>query len=333
MTKTGVSVVICCYNSEERLPATLAALAKQAGCECSCEVVLVDNKSTDNTAGRAIEIWRELGNPFPMRVETEPRAGTAYARRLGVRTARYDIVLFCDDDNHLCSSYIERGVKLLGVTNNVVALGGVGQPVYESQPPSWYSWCLRFLACVPQAEKDGRLSVGSTLYTAGMFVRRGVLLDLWSTEFEGLLSGRVGTKDLASGEDSEMTLLISLAGHDLAYSSELQFGHFIPGSRMRWEYIRKLRFAMGRANARLLPHRLLALQREKTLRASWLFQFTASLLRVVRYSLAAPVDVQSRIEGYYFLGRATELMRHPRLIRRGIRKLKAAKIRKTQQYD
>ena len=54
----GVSVVICCHNSTERLSPTLAHLAAQQVPDgVDWEVLLIDNMSTDGTADMARSLW------------------------------------------------------------------------------------------------------------------------------------------------------------------------------------------------------------------------------------------------------------------------------------
>jgi cellulose synthase/poly-beta-1,6-N-acetylglucosamine synthase-like glycosyltransferase len=54
----GVSVVICCYNSSQRLPQTLGhLLAQECEVDLPWEVIVVDNASTDGTAEVARSVW------------------------------------------------------------------------------------------------------------------------------------------------------------------------------------------------------------------------------------------------------------------------------------
>lgn len=320
----GVSVVICCYNSATRLRDTLVHLAAQDCATISWEVLVVDNNSTDSTATVAREVWESLNTNIPLRIVREQRLGQAAARRTGVKQSTHEYILFCDDDNHLAPDYIRKSCEILNSNLTLAAVGGRGRPVYEEVPPAWFENCLRFLACCPQSASDGIMKPGATMYTAGMLARRSALMNLWSSEFQGLLSGRIGTKSLSAGEDSEMSILLTMSGYQLWYSSQLVFQHFIPVSRTRWQYIRKLRWATGRANARLLPHKLLALNNHDSIRSIWILQVLSSGVRALLHMLRGTVDWNSRIESYFFWGRLLELLRRPLLIRNGITVLKRA---------
>lgn len=324
VAEQGVSVVICCYNSAARLKDTLIHLANQDVGECDWEILVVDNNSTDNTADFAMKTWAELNPPTRLRVVSETKPGQAEARRTGVLESAFEFILFCDDDNHLASDYIRLASEVLQANSEVAAIGGRGFPVYEESPPSWFGNCLRFLACNEQSNTDGIMKPASAMYTAGMLVRRSALMSLWTTDFRGLLSGRIGTKSLSGGEDSEMSILLTMSGHKLWYSSSLRFEHYIPAGRTNWKYIRRLRWAMGQANARLLPHKLLALNRQDGIRSIWILQVLSSAVRAVLHMARGTYDRNSRIESYFFCGRLFELLRRPRLIRDGIRVLQQA---------
>jgi len=65
-SKDGISVVICCYNSASRLPATLQHIAEQSlDSEILWEIIIVDNASTDNTAEIASTYWQFLNCRIP----------------------------------------------------------------------------------------------------------------------------------------------------------------------------------------------------------------------------------------------------------------------------
>nr|HAD52125.1 glycosyltransferase family 2 protein [Algoriphagus sp.] len=94
---TGISIIICTYNGELRLPITLEYISKLRF-EGPWELLIVDNASKDNSNFIAQEFFK--GNPIIQgKVVFEPNAGLTHARQKGWRTANYDIVLFCDDDN------------------------------------------------------------------------------------------------------------------------------------------------------------------------------------------------------------------------------------------
>jgi glycosyltransferase involved in cell wall biosynthesis len=107
----GVSVAICCHNSETLLPATIAHLRNRCvSRDMKWEVLVIDNASTDKTAMVARKCWGDDG-PAPMRVVHGNRLGLSYARERAFNEAKYEIVSFIDDDNWVAPEWI-RTVSL-----------------------------------------------------------------------------------------------------------------------------------------------------------------------------------------------------------------------------
>lgn len=84
------SVIVPAYQAAGTLPACLAALAGQNIHHGNYEVIVVDDGSTDDTAG----IARAAG----ITVITQPHAGAAAARNRGAAAAHGDLLLFTDAD-------------------------------------------------------------------------------------------------------------------------------------------------------------------------------------------------------------------------------------------
>ncbi|POX56394.1 bi-functional transferase/deacetylase [Streptomyces sp. Ru71] len=85
-----VSVIVPAYNEKECIANTLASLARSTH---PIEIIVVDDGSTDGTAG----IAESLGMPN-VRVVRQENAGKPAALNNGVRHASYDIVVMMDGD-------------------------------------------------------------------------------------------------------------------------------------------------------------------------------------------------------------------------------------------
>ena len=236
---TGVSVILCCHNSARRLPDTLLHLSRQmvpTGIEW--EVVVVDNASTDNTAEEAGKVWPQDAKA-PLRLVPQPIAGLSHAREKGVESARYDFLLFCDDDNWLDPNYVARAYEILAKHPRVALAGGWGEPVVENKSPRWFADFSGPYGTGPQGAQAGVVSPLMTFYGAGAVVRKEDYLQLKSEGFRFFLSGRKGKK-LTTGEDRELAYAFSLNGKELYYDPEMKFRHFIPKERATFGYYRRM---------------------------------------------------------------------------------------------
>ncbi len=248
----GVSVILCCHNSAERLPKTLAHLASQENQRKSRrEIVLVDNLSTDKTSKIAQGIWAELGEPFPMVVIQEPQLGQAWARRAGVLYAQYSTGVFCDDDNWFSPNYLDTVQRILEEKPEVGVVGGKTAPHFNSKEPEWFSDIANVYAVGAQAPSTGDVTCRGYLWGAGMGFRLNFLKAIYREGINPSLTGRVGNQ-LTSGDDFEICLWMILGGYRLFYSEELELVHYLPEFRLTEQYRARFREVNTKSDAILL---------------------------------------------------------------------------------
>lgn len=264
----GVSVILCCHNSAKRLPKTLEHLAHQAFTESlPWEVIVVDNASTDSTAEVAQKTWLTCGGNADFLVVNQPVPGLSYAREKGIAESKYGILVFCDDDNWLCPGYVQRAHKILRDHPEVALVGGWGEPEPEGTPPRWLKDFSAPYGTGPQGSSAGIVSPTMTFYGAGLVVRKRDYLDLISSGFRFLLSGRQGSR-LTTGEDRELGHAMVLRGKKLFYDPCLRFRHFIPKERATWIYYRRMMVACVPAGLILQAYHLHVLNMQK-IRPMW----------------------------------------------------------------
>jgi glycosyltransferase involved in cell wall biosynthesis len=245
----GISVIICCYNSAARLPQTFAHLAKQSvNVALKWEVVLVNNDSSDETPNVADRLWKSLGGPVSLRIVNELNPGLSHARERGMSVAKYELFLWCDDDNWLCDTYVQTAFDIMETHQEIGALGGWCEAAFEGEKPGWFDQQAHFFAVSKQGRSSGDITLKKgCLYGAGMVLRKTHWLQLRQQGFKHLLSDRIGKK-LNSGGDTEYTYALRLMDYKIWFDERLYFQHFIDDGRLNLTYLSRLRKARTHAN-------------------------------------------------------------------------------------
>ncbi len=237
----GISVIVCCYNSALRLEQTLFHLANQKFSKpINWEVILVNNASTDNTVEIATIGWKKhFCESANFRIVEQPISGLSNARKKGVDVAKFDIIVFCDDDNWLQEEYLEIAYDIMTEKPDVGALGGNGIGVADVEFPEWWDDYKGDYAVGKQAEGSGYINSRGYVWGAGMVTRKKLFLKCFTAIYPSLLTGRNG-EILSSGDDSEFCFRLLLLNYDLYYEEKLLFTHYITENRLTLDYNEKL---------------------------------------------------------------------------------------------
>jgi glycosyltransferase involved in cell wall biosynthesis len=195
-----------------------------------CEIILVDNASSDNTVDAAKAAWSELyNNKIAFSIVPEKNPGVAHARKRGVIEANYEFLIFCDDDNWLDKTYVDNVYKLFKANKEVAILSGSGVAEFENRnlKPLWFDTFQQSYA------------IGNGIgKTAGMAIRKSVLKKIMD-ETPLFLQGRKKNQ-LSAGEDGEICCRVRLEGYQILAAPQLAFKHFLPEERLTWSYLKKL---------------------------------------------------------------------------------------------
>ncbi len=167
-----ISVVVPAFNEEQLLPTCLESLLAQDS-EGEIEILVVDNASTDDTAG--------VARRYGARVIEEPRRGYCNALMRGFAAARGEIIACTDADTVVPPDWIRRLAQEYDRGQDVVAVGGD----IEFEHPSWKSRLLTpFL--IPWINRIDRGNpAGPHLWGANLSVRRDAFLGVggWNPRF------------------------------------------------------------------------------------------------------------------------------------------------------
>lgn len=253
--KAGITILICTYNGALRLPVTLRHIARQnIPSFLPCEVILIDNASTDGTRQLARKEWEKYGTNLEFKIITEPKPGLTYARETGFALASYEYIILCDDDNWLNPSYVHSVFTLMEQHPEIGLLGGFGEFVYETPAPEWLI-ALNLYAGGAQAATSGKVA-NQVIYGAGATLRKSAYEVLQRGGFESALTDRVGYQ-LSSGGDYELCYALALAGYCIWYDERLYFQHFITANRLTLEYCHTYIEESSRCFSVLEPYKIL----------------------------------------------------------------------------
>jgi glycosyltransferase involved in cell wall biosynthesis len=244
MDKQGVSIILCIYNAGEILVDTISYLKKldTTGID-DVEMIFVDNNSTDNSLDIINNTLKEFTR-FPWKIVKEQKSGLTYARLKGIQEAKFECMLFCDQDNWLSEKYLTIGMEILKKDSKIAILGGKGIAKSDIDLPDWFYDQQTYYAVGEQMPFSGAVvEKGYAVYGAGMFVRKSAFIDITNKGFRFFNMSRSG-KSLNSGEDTEMCHAFHIAGYKIWYDSHLEFFHLIDAYKLNLKYLEKLKMGI-----------------------------------------------------------------------------------------
>jgi len=115
-----VSVIIPTHNQKEILAKTLDYLILQDYPKDQYEIIVVDDGSTDTTE-KMVE--SKMGSEVSLRYLYQKQRGPHFARNLGIKKARGEIIIFVDSDIFTASNFISEHVKFHQKFGDVVVSG------------------------------------------------------------------------------------------------------------------------------------------------------------------------------------------------------------------
>jgi glycosyltransferase involved in cell wall biosynthesis len=232
--KAGITILVCTFNGAQRLPVTLRCIAaQQIPAGAGCELIVVNNASTDDSLAVIQQEWQRYDTTIELRVITEMRTGLTYAREAGFCAAQYDYIILCDDDNWLAPDYVRTAFTVMESQPDIGILGGKGNFVFEEPAPAWLLSCNLY-AGGAQASKSG-IVTDQFVYGAGAVLRKSAYEKICAGGFVPALTDRQGM-NLSSGGDHELCYVLALAGYKIWYEGNLRFDHYITANRLKLPY-------------------------------------------------------------------------------------------------
>jgi glycosyltransferase involved in cell wall biosynthesis len=242
-----ISVIVCTFNRAHRLQAALESFRRiHFTPQVACELIVVDNNSTDGTESVVRDFQRMA--PFDVRYVFERKQGHSRARNRGVTESRGEILAFTDDDVVIDAHWLEElsrtyaGFECLGVGGRIVPMWACAKPAWlpDDGPYPLHKAIVSF----DQGDWVSTLKIPP--FGANMSFRRAAFerYGLFRTDL-----GRIGA-DLVGGEDIEFGRRLLRHDETLVYNPGVAVYHPVEEERTTKKYFERWYFAYGRAAIR-----------------------------------------------------------------------------------
>jgi len=238
------SFITCTYNREKYIGQTLASICAQTFDAGNFESVIVDNNSTDGTAGVCNRIINE--NPQKnIRYVKELNQGLSFALNRGIREAKGEYIIFVDDDETINPGHLSMLDNYLKEYPQARLCGTPVVPVYETKKPKWLShFTLRLITgYYYQGDKVKKLEAGNYPGTGHTIIKRELYgqFGYYNTDL-----GRKG-KGLMGAEDKDMFLRLINGNVECYYLPGIPIYHHIPAAKLTDEFFQRLTYSIGKS--------------------------------------------------------------------------------------
>ncbi|MGO4542041.1 glycosyltransferase [Paenibacillus sp. 2TAB19] len=236
------TIAICTHNRAEDVREALLSLLRQNFTD-AFEVIVVDNRSTDNTKQVVQEI-NQMTN-IPIIYVYEERLGLSVARNRAIRESKGEYVLFLDDDAVASKEWISGIVSLFETDPRIGCVGGRIEPAWEVAEPTWLLPENRTLYTIlDYSQEIVEMQKPAIPFGANVAFRKSVFHSL--KPFREDL-GRVGS-NLLSSEEAELIDRIR-SKYTVYYTPHAWVRHKIPRSRVSRKWLLRRIYWQGVSRA------------------------------------------------------------------------------------
>lgn len=245
-----LSVIIPTRNRSALLEKAIKSIILQTYPSENFEIIIVDNGSTDET--RSV-VHSQKHNFHNLTYIYEPKPGLHVGRHAGLTIAKGEILVYGDDDIEAFPTWLE-GIAESFNDPAVVLVGGNNLPRFECTPPAWIEKLWQNNPLGMTIVVYSLLDLGddvkeiSPYYVFGCnySIRKRVLLEVGGFHPDSMPEDLL--KYRGDGE-SAVSLAILKRGYKTIFNPKASVYHWVPKSRMTFEYIYKRGYAEGISNS------------------------------------------------------------------------------------
>lgn len=241
-----LSIVVCTWNRGPLLRRTLESILSTNNSGWAyCELVVVNNNSTDDTAS----ILEEFKNDPRVRAFLAPEPGLSHARNLGVAKAHAPWILFLDDDVEVEPDFFVRYATNLTAHSDYGFFGGPIIPHFSGPEKRWTRSVLAshwwIYSCLDFGPPSRTFSPAQSPFGANFCVRRDLLTRFPFSPDRGYRHGQ-----LIPGEETALVSLLHAESVKGMWLADCPVRHCLPDERNSLRYLIRRAFGQGVANGR-----------------------------------------------------------------------------------
>jgi glucosyl-dolichyl phosphate glucuronosyltransferase len=232
-----LSIIVCTYNRSKQMRECVVELAKQAQAFSDVELVIVDNRSQDDTKEAATELQKLYPNIVRYFYEEIP--GVCRARNRGAEEAAGEILAFIDDDAVPHNGWVEI-IRQHFLNEKSDSLTGAIAAKPVGGKPEWFPNSLMWLLAETNYGEQVRPLIFPEGLPAGHFAIKKRVYENIGGFKENL---RIYT------EEGEFFYRLSREGYTAIYNPALRIDHCPMTNRMTKESLLKQGYEKGKGFA------------------------------------------------------------------------------------
>jgi len=238
-----ISVIICTYNRQDYITGALDSLKHQTLAKENFEVIVADNKSSDNTA-TLVKDYIEANSDVAITYVLEEAQGASFARNTGASLARSPLLVFMDDDAIAEKKYLAAILKFYAERPDACGLGGRIIPKYIPEEPAWMShYVSSLVGNFNYSQQAEEFKPGKYPLESNMVVKKEDF-DLVGG-FNTALPGVKGTLRIG-GEGKDFFLKLQKRGKKIFYDPNIVVHHIVEVKKLTSEYMYRVASGIGR---------------------------------------------------------------------------------------
>lgn len=248
--KLEISVIIPTRNRVELLQKTLTSIYGQTLSTKKFELLVIDNGSTDETK----QVCESFRAKFPnFQYLYEPQPGLHRGRHMGLKAAQGEILTYADDDIEAFPNWLSEIHNTFQINEQIALVGGKNLPKWESEPPYWLwklwnapnqggNHILGHLSLLDLGE-EGKIISPYNVFGCNFSIRKSVLNEAGGFHPDGMPLELIRYR--GDGETHVSNFIENSKKYKAFYHPGASVYHFVPNSRMTYEYFAQRSFNQG----------------------------------------------------------------------------------------